>query len=280
MKNNHASSDNHQTPSLVKTPLEEAWITIRWQLKKYGPSDGFQKDEEFPIALGNFAKEVQNRFTHRVAKKENEAPLDFLPYIPRYQFRVNGNNGWPLVQLGPGIATLNYTYMYNWSSFLNDALFLREKLLIAYQNVKLKPESISLKYRNAFGYNYKKNDLLSFLREKLNFEVRMPEGIPGKEILNSSALDINFSTVFDIKEPKAQGIFTLVTGYKTVKNKEGNEQKEEHLINDIEIISKGDNCPDYYDETAFKKWVDEAHKIATEWFFSLIKGDLLKSYTK
>lgn len=253
-------------------PLEEVWVTIRWKLDQVGPNPGLQKDALFPIALGNFAKEVESQFPVRVAKKESDAPLDFLPYIPRFQFRKS-INGWPLLQLGPGISTLNYTENYSWGTFLKDSLFLRKKLTSAYSDQLLEPESISLKYRSAIKCDYKNTDIFDFLRDKLHYEVKMPPEIPGELAKKDSPLDINYSTVFDIATPKSQAILKIATGYKKTKNKKGIEKELEHIISDIEIVSRGTDAPDYYNEINYKKWLTEAHKVAHRWFLSLVDGD-------
>lgn len=260
---------NSQAQKQLRKPLEEAWMSIRWKLKEIQP--GFQKDEAFPIALGNFAYQVKEKFPERVAKKASDVPVELLAYVPRYQFRKGESSGWPLVQLGAGIATLNYTTTYSWSSFLNDALFLREKLLAAYEGTRLVPEAISLKYRNSFPYDYKQSDLQTFLKSKLNFNIQMPKGIPGNMAAKPNIIGINYSSIYDIKSPIAQGILTLATGYKTVKDNHGKEQKKEYLINDIEIVSKTENAPDYYNQVVFKKWLEEAHLVASQWFSSLME---------
>ncbi len=255
-----------------KSPLQEAWLSIRWQLEKSSQNPAFQKDVTFPIALGMFAEGVKDRFSSAVPTKENDAPLELLPFIPRYQFRTGGINGWPLVQLGPGVSTLNYTENYDWKSFLDNALFLRKKLIKAYESTKLKPEAISLRYRNAILFD-EKEDLFALLKDKLNYHVQLPIGIPSDDATTTPVQDINFSTVFKLETPKAQGILRVATGYKKEKDNKGIEKEIKHIVFDNEIVSNNNECPDYYDEDAFKKWLDNSHGVAKKWFSSLAEHD-------
>ena len=51
-------------------------------------------------------------------------PDEFTPHIVHHRFRVSPD-GWPLLQVGPGVFTVNDTANYRWTEFekrINDAV--------------------------------------------------------------------------------------------------------------------------------------------------------------
>jgi len=46
-----------------------------------------------------------------------QIPDELSPCTIKYRFRKH-KDGWPLIQVGPGISAINFTEKYDWESFL------------------------------------------------------------------------------------------------------------------------------------------------------------------
>lgn len=100
-------SNNEHIEKLLNAPLQEVIFEIRWDLN-INLASNREFDEGFAIALGTLATLLKNDFPHVVRKIPDDFPADLLNYSTIYQF-WKGENIWPVLQLGPGIFTVNDT---------------------------------------------------------------------------------------------------------------------------------------------------------------------------
>jgi uncharacterized protein (TIGR04255 family) len=260
---------------LATTPIVEVWLTIHWELEA-GDHPALKKDPNFDLALGRFADSVKERFGIPKENPASQIPSDMIPYQVRYQFRPS-EDGFPLLQLGPGVASVNFTQEYTWKNFRETALYLRTRLVDVYGEDTLKTESISLQYRNAIPFEYSSGDLARFLGSDLNTNIRAPEFIPGNAATTGNILGMNLLLSYELQEPKGIGVLKIATGIKKVEN---TDTDPEHLIVEIEVRSKKDDAPTLSDEHHFDDWLVAANRVAHEWFLSLIDGNLRQKYEK
>jgi uncharacterized protein (TIGR04255 family) len=261
---------------LESNPLLEAWLEIRWQLEPTNIPN-FSRDPNFPFALGVFFSNVKNEFGYREPLGPSHAPEDMLPYVVRYRFRP-GKDEWPLLQLGPGVATVNFTEPYTWDHFEEKALYLRERLLDAYGKTELKPQLVVLRYRNGEPLEYGSNNLLDFFNEDLNTSITLPAHIPGFVSSVTWPTSANISFTFDLLEPKGTGTLRLGTGSRQRIDKTNQEITEQMVIWQLEVASGGNDAPALTEEDEFAHWLTSAHAVIHEWFFSLIEGPLFRRY--
>ena len=90
--------------NLPNKPLVESIFGIRWTVSEN--SDNVV-DRYHNLLLGKFQDKIQSEYPF------TEALPSFLPepisgYAGQYRFRVNENE-WPLIQIGPGVITVNAT---------------------------------------------------------------------------------------------------------------------------------------------------------------------------
>lgn len=260
----------HQPKNIaVKNPtLNEAWLEIRWKLKKESPGDPFGVDPDFPFAIGLFKNIVKERFPYAEPSNVANVPIDFLPHTIRHRFRV-GENRWPLLQLGPGIAALNFTSTYNWENFKDNAIFFIKSIRKAYEEKELEIFSIILRYRNAIEYNYQDNNIIEYLENNLNSRVKLPDFVPGHVCAKNNPSSMNLKFTFDMRKPKGTGTFLVATGLKS-------NGKTPIIVFQYEIASGGNDVPNIFDKATLIRWLDEAHAPIHEWYFSTISGDLKK----
>jgi uncharacterized protein (TIGR04255 family) len=261
---------------LESNPLLEAWLEIRWQLERDNTTQ-LMRDPGFPFALGVFYNSVKDQFGYKKELEASRAPEDMLPYVIRHRFRPSKGT-WPLLQLGPGVATVNFTKPYTWDLFKEKALYLREKLVDAYDKTELKAQTVALRYRNGVPFEYGSNNLLDFFNQNLNTSVTLSAHIPGSVSSTTRPTSANIFLTFDLLEPKGTGTLRLGTGGRQRKDETNQEITEQMLIWQLEVASGGNDAPALSEEDEFAHWLTSAHAVIHEWFFSLIDGPLFKRY--
>jgi len=262
---------------LQENSLVEAWLEIRWKLP---PSDipQFSMDKAFPFALGIFYNYIKNEFGYREELDASKAPEGMLPYIVQYRFR-KAKNSWPVLQLGPGIATVNFTCPYSWHDFKEKASYLQEALLNAYQDSNLVTQAVILRYRNAYAYPIAKKNLFEFLRNNLNTSFSLPQYIPGNITQKKNPSNVNFVISFDLEEPSGIGSIKIATG-KSREIVSGKINEQEVVVWDLEISSSEKQTPKIDDQIMFTDWLEKAHSVVHEWYFSMIEGNLFSQYNE
>lgn len=262
---------------LQTSPLVEAWLEIRWQLQS-GEVANLMRDPGFPFALGAFYSSIKDEFGHREDLDASHMPEEMLPHVVRHRFRPAQDES-PLLQLGPGVASVNFTTSYTWNDFEQRALYLREKLLGAY-DVDLKTLLVALRYRNVMPFEYSSESLLRFLERNLNISIGLPIHIPGSAASTGLLSGARFVMTFDLYEPVGAGTIRTSTGTRTHRDATiGKEsQKEEIVVWEMEVLSKDPHVPQLDSGEQFREWLGAAHAVIHEWFFSLIDGPLYRMY--
>lgn len=132
---------------LTHKPLIEALVQLKWTLKEIQP--GIFQDPAYPLYVGLFYERINDTFKYMEKLPSTQVPDNITPHVVKYRFRKS-EGGWPLVQTGPGIATLNLTEEYDWDLFLSAARSFFSDLLKAYslngQSEKPKFTSVLLRY--------------------------------------------------------------------------------------------------------------------------------------
>lgn len=253
---------------LEANSLAEVWLEIQWQLE-VGESFQFKTDPGFDIAIGAFYANVKNhQYGHRIALEAAQIPSQMLPHAVRYQFRPSPD-GWPLLQLGPGVATVNFTTDYTWETFKQAALFLRTQLINSYEET-LKTQALILRYRNAIPFSHSSENTQDFLANFLNLQVQYPSSIPGAAAFSNRPEVMNVALSFALREPNGKGAIKFATG---VTNK-----TVEALVFDFEVSSDKSDVPDLNNEGQYEEWLTKSHSVIHDWYFSIIDGDLRNKY--
>lgn len=260
---------------LEKNSLVEAWLDVRWELEESNIPN-FLVDKTFPFALGVFFEKVRDRYPFIEELDASKAPEGMTPHIPHYRFRVK-QGGWPLLQLGPGLATLNFTKSYNWNEFKKESLYLQSQLLSAYKIKGLNINSLSLTYRNTYPCESSLGHFQEFLAEKLNSKISLPKYIPGKASEIQSPVAANLFFNYKLVDPPSMGILRIATGV----SKEDEvliDQKIEVIIWEFVIKSRSNELPNFMDKESFSNWLEKAHSIIHEWFLSSIEGSIFAEF--
>lgn len=257
---------------LSSPPLVEAWLEIRWTLEAVDPPE-LMRDPAFPFALGRFFEAVKKRFPTHKTLDSAQAPEAFLPHTPRYQF-VSSDISGSVIQLGPGVATINFVSNYSWDQFFVDAEYLRSSLLSAYEGYQLEFSLIVLRYRNIEPFDYRKRSFFSFLKDNLNIRIGLPKTIPGSPATIKHPVNADIRIEYALGSPKAIGGIRVATG-----QRQGPEiQGERAIMWELSVASTGNHVTELKDKENFAEWMRSAHAVTHEWFLSLTQGNLLQQY--
>lgn len=244
---------------LPKAPLQEAVFEMRWSLQP--DSSGLQlTDPEYVFALGKFQDALKDAFPHHQAKFPGDFPYQMLNYQIAHQFWQVGKQ-WPVVQLGPGIVTVNDTEKnYEWeNTYLPNIKKILSALKKSYNHLDF--NSLSLRYIDVvhvadYGFTHWKD----FVQKNVNFQFDNLFDTRGK------LARFNFEQSFILNE----------TGLLNVSFTSGqNNKKEDIFIWQTAVTKQG--------KVSHKEglpWLSKAHECASEVFKEICKNDFYASFSK
>lgn len=255
------------TTDLKKKPLVEAIFEIKWEVSaKNDPRVAI--DPNFRILLGRFSEKVDTDYPFHTPLPLASLPDEVAPFKVQHQFRAQ-QNGWPLVQIGPGIITVNDTGGYTWADFEHRCESIVETFFSIYpKRDELRIQSTVLRYLDAVECDFDKETAFDFLRTKMRVNVDLPP-----ELFNGGGVDSNPSmlslyTAFPCKAPEG----ALSVGFAT-----GQKAGRPAIIWETVMQSKSGETPDTPEK--FSVWLREAHAVTDDWFFKLIEGELERRFS-
>jgi len=196
-----------------------------------------------------------------------EIPEKLIPYIVQQRFRKE-QDGWPLIQIGPGVVTLNDTTGYVWNDFNERIASLIALLLDAYPKPdQLIFNNIMLRYIDSYVFDYRRNNTFEFLKEKMKTEINLYQALFKETKVRNLPLELDLKSSFESDDPK---------GSIELRFSNGRKNGENAIIWQIMFKSSGLNTPKIKEN--IMGWVEKAHLLTDDWFFKIIEGDLQKEF--
>lgn len=253
---------------LKNKPLVEALLEVKWALQ--GPSPDMQSDPHYKILLGRLFDRLSSDYPHHEALSSANIPDEIAGYVIQHRFRAL-KEGWPLIQVGPGIFTVNETDKYTtWGNFETRICKAVEKLFESYPKKEaLRINSLLLRYINAINFDFTESNLFEFLSQKMGVKVVLPETFFHDSNIKNLPVGLNTSFTFGSENPK---------GAVHVRFASGQKDKSPAVIWEIMVQSVNETVPQMPDD--FPKWANAAHEIIEDWFFKLIAGDLERRFSQ
>jgi len=251
---------------LKRKPLVEAILEIRWELLAGDP--GAAVDPHYKLLLGRLFDRVQDSYPAYEELPTASFPDQLIGHQVQHRFRV-APGAWPLVQVGPGIFTLNSTGDYtSWGDFRARALAAKKSLFEAYPRLSdLKTSQVVLRYINAVDFDYTKNGVFEFLQSKMGVQVSLPSGLFSRHSVSPFPPHFSWESSFLSSVPEGNLLLRFATGQR---------EKRPSLVWETTFDSKDHLVPGM--EDGFEAWLDGAHQLIDDCFFELIKGDLEKEF--
>jgi len=96
---------------LKNSPLIEVIFEMRWELVEIAPMQLI--DPNYKLMLGQLFERLKDTYPYYEQLPASSIPDEAATYIVQHRFRKDKDK-WPLVQVGPGIVTLNNVEQYSW----------------------------------------------------------------------------------------------------------------------------------------------------------------------
>lgn len=254
---------------LSKKPLVEAVFELRWKLQRTSPAE--EVDPGFQFLLGKLYDLLGAEFPEVENLPAASVPEHMAPSVVRHRFR-KAKDAWPLVQIGPGVLSVNDTASYTWTSFKPMLEKAVDSLLKAYPT-KIAPLSFvqaTLRYIDAVPIEQddQNKGVLDFLRYKLHTEISIdPLLFDSSAVGSADPVGLQLRLNYPLQKPQGMGVLSFTTGLK---------DNIPSIIWETLVVSREDHVPTTVNE--FSAWFTDAHDITDSWFFTLCRGDLLSSF--
>lgn len=241
---------------LPNAPLKEAIFEVFWD----SPLDksGLKVDKEFELSIGKFSLNISENFP--IHKRTIPQAASIKVYgLPLYQF-WKGEIQWPVVQLGPGILTVNDTDKnYHWDNTYKPNILIALNALKKSYNVLPEFKRVSLRYIDSVDF-IGEEDFLAFIHNNLQTSIENKYSIPGKQTglninqtfsVEDYTVSINIQTAIN-NVTGAPAIVWITSAYKTGK----------------------------FSEKDLLLWIDTAHSIISDLFVNMLNPTYYASFDK
>ncbi len=237
---------------LPKAPLLEVIFELRWQIKQKSDLTKYQ------YLIGDLYSAIKQTYPVRESLAPPEVPTDILINNPVHRFRKDKNQ-YPLVQIGPGVLTLNTTDdNYYWNDFYNWAETLNNEFFSVFQ-IENETFKSNLLYLDFFKFDFKSQNVNDFINESFNISVN--QGFM-KGTGNPFHLDLGFFYETDL-------------GNLSVTLKKGqNGKKEDGIV--MQTSLHGKDSMKSSDNVL--SWLNQAHEFSSKSFKEITKGELYNSF--
>jgi uncharacterized protein (TIGR04255 family) len=251
---------------LNNKPLVEAIFDMRWKLQIR--DDGARIDPNYKLLVGVLYEKIKKDYPFHEELPTASLPDEISANIIQHRFR-KAKDEWPLIQIGPGVLTINDTVNYVWEDFQKRIINLVSTFLDVYK-IWAEPTvyQLILRYRDAIEFDFSKEDIYDFLKQKMKMDI----GIY-KRLFEDGEVEmqpIGFDASFSFKSTKPPGEATL--RFTKGKKKDGSEG----LVWDTIVVLRKELTNQKSAELF--AWVEDAHNLTDKWFFMIIEGELEKRF--
>jgi len=250
---------------LLNPPLQEAVFEFRWTLQEpegATPGRSFPIDPYYRIASGRFFDRVSHEFTKYESLPTWEMPDAVAAYVAQHRWTPEA--GGPILQIGPGILTVNEIrpQAYRWHDFRERCIWAYQVLAESYP-APLPSSSASFQYINSIPFDFMHSDAFEFIASNLNADV-----IATRRILPTSVgrIPTHFQSVQTFRCAAPVGAVSIVFASIVT------HKSEKRLMWQLIFESRGTSMPTQ--RPRMLEWLDASHSILEEIFFNMIKGNL------
>lgn len=251
---------------LKNKPLVEAIFELRWNLQELTP--GVKIDPHYKLLIGRLYDKLQDKYPSHEQLPTATMPDEIATYVVRHRFRKERDK-WPLIQIGPGIITVNDTEGYVWEDFEKRIIQAVDTLFEIYPDSKnnLKVNRLLLRYIDAIAFDFDKDDIFGFLKEQVKTGVNLYQKLFEDTRVEKLPLGLDLKFSFASIVPKGAIHLRFVRG----KRKESDA-----LIWETMVESVSEDVPQ--DRNKIADWIKAAHNLTNDWFFKLIEGELIRRF--
>lgn len=255
---------------LKNKPLVEAIFEMKWKLKD---QSGMRIDSNYKLLPGRLYDKVSKEYPYHQSLPTEVMPEEIAGGLVQHQFRKSKNQ-WPLIQVGPGILTVNDTENYTWEDFRGRIIRVVKAFYDVYPNSNdLIIESLLLRYIDGIVFDFDNDDVLHFLKKQMKIDISLPSPVFEKgETKRISRLNSTFSFRCDVPD----ALVTLRLSRGRFNRCDDDARMKEGLLWDTIVDTRyGEK---FKNQSELREWLEAAHNITDDWFFKIIDGELLRRF--
>ncbi|MFC1806227.1 TIGR04255 family protein [Planctomycetota bacterium] len=255
-----------ETP-LKSPPLVEAILEMRWELQQ-GNVPQARVDPHYSLVLGKLHGKIDAEYPFHERLPIALVPDELSAYKVKHRFR-KAPHECPLVQIGPGVLTLNETTSYStYQTFRPRAESLLEAFLSVYPEIP-KFSMLLLRYIDAVDVDFHHESVWAFMLDKMGVPVDLPDAFFDDTGVRKQPQHFVWETAFPCEAPSGTATLRFATG-----ERKGTPS----LVWEQMLRSEGADVPDM--PGGFLDWLDGAHLLTESWFQTLIDGALRERFNR
>jgi len=261
-------SKKTETPILLHPPLIEVIFELRWEIEN-DQQTGRMRDPSYPMMYGSLYERLKKDFPIIEDLPSTQTHPEATPYVPRHRMRKE-KNGYPLIQVGPGILTLNDSKGYSWKRFRDLSLRLIESIMDLFPKgvMPLNFIKCEVRYVNGIRFDMARENPLAFLEEKMHMKVEPDADLFELNKLNERPNAVGLNLSYALEKPM---------GNLAISANLGQFEGKPAFIQQTLVQSFGELAPS--DMGSFGSWMEEAHTVAENTFQVFCKGALMEKFT-
>lgn len=247
---------------LKNKPLVEAILELKWALPAQA-TPGMEGDPHYRLLLGRFSERVESDYPFHEPLPTAQIPDGMAAHMAQHRFRISEGK-WPLVQIGPGIMTVNETEGYTWTDFKDRCVKAVGSLFDAHPaKQRFAVQDLTLRYIDAVNVDFTQESVFKFLQDKMKTTISLPNALFDGGRVNGSPSAFNWQASFPHNDPG---------GLVTLRFAVGQRSGKPALIWETLVQAARERIPAIPD--GFSAWLQQAHDLTDDWFFKLIEGEL------
>lgn len=264
---------------LANKPLIEAIFEFRWRHRDVGPDQVLRPqsprpaaeaalvDPNYDLIVGALNVELKKSFAVYERLPTAALPAQFATHIAQHRWWQKSPKGWPAVQLGPGLITVNMTDQYTWESFRAEIVRVVAALFEVHPDPQaVLAELLVLRYVNAMEFDFADRDLGEFLAKELRVGVYLEIGPLVKDLpIRARPAEIDLRVTYPTTNPPGELSLRVV---------KGKRQEVDAIVWETQITCQQDAWSNHDPGP----WLDPAHALIHNWFFRSTEGSLVEGF--
>jgi len=235
---------------LPKAPLLEVIFEIKWDITNNNDIVKFQ------YLHGDLYSILKNDYPKRENLVPAEVPIDIMKNNVMYRFKKD--TGYPLVQIGPGILTLNtIDNLYFWDNYRDEIVKVTNSLSEVFPEINQTNLFLTLTYLDFFEIDIETENVIEFINSNLNLNINQTF------IKNENTKEINLTFSYKI------GDNTLILDLRN-----GNVNNKKGIILQTKLIGNKKK----YTNTEQLEWLNNAHETCSDIFKKITTENFYNSF--
>lgn len=235
---------------LPKAPLLEVIFEIKWDITNNNDIVKFQ------YLHGDLYSILKNDYPKRENLVPAEVPIDIMKNNVMYRFKKD--TGYPLVQIGPGILTLNtIDNLYFWDNYRDEIIKVTNSLSEVFPEINQTNLFLTLTYLDFFEIDIETENVIEFINSNLNLNINQTF------IENENTKEINLTFSYKI------GDNTLILDLRN-----GNVNNKKGIILQTKLIGNKKK----YTNTEQLEWLNNAHETCSDIFKKITTENFYNSF--